>query len=109
MIAEYPARDTMFTDCRTGDDIQYIQVIADIYQRSAGFCRVLCYADCEPQTVSGQLIEQLVLKGLLGHQSEENQLSASPHFAAIIIGSIMWVTYSWITRLIRGELRRMGI
>ncbi|CAD6579436.1 MAG: palmitoyltransferase akr1 [Tremellales sp. Tagirdzhanova-0007] len=44
----------------------------------------------------------ITMKVLLGHQPEDNRISASPYFAAIIIGSLVWVFYAWATRLITG-------
>lgn len=30
-------------------------------------------------------------------------MTGSPYFAAIIVASLIWVTYCWATRLIRGQ------
>ncbi|ORX41281.1 DHHC palmitoyltransferase-domain-containing protein [Kockovaella imperatae] len=39
---------------------------------------------------------------LLSHRAEDNPISSSPHFAAIITASLVWVFYAWATRLLRG-------
>ncbi|RXK35073.1 palmitoyltransferase AKR1 [Tremella mesenterica] len=41
----------------------------------------------------------VVVKVLLAHEPEEGKVSGSPHFAAIIIGSLVWVFYAFVTRL----------
>ena len=42
------------------------------------------------------------MKVFLGHQPEDNRISASPYFAAIIIASMIWVLFAWMTRLVIG-------
>ena len=44
----------------------------------------------------------MVLKYLLVHRPEEDRVTGSPYFAAIIVASLIWVTYSWATRLLSG-------
>jgi hypothetical protein len=44
----------------------------------------------------------VVLKYLLVHRPEEDRVTGSPYFAAIIVASLIWVTYSWATRLLTG-------
>ena len=46
---------------------------------------------------------QTVMKVLLAHRTEDNPVAASPHFAAIIIGSLVWVFYAWASRLVKGK------
>lgn len=46
---------------------------------------------------------QVVLKNLLAHRPEEDRVTGSPYFAAIICASLIWVTYCWATRLIQGK------
>ena len=50
----------------------------------------------------------MVIRLLLAHRAEDNPVSSSPHFAAIIIGSLFWVFYAWTTRLVRGERSLAG-
>jgi hypothetical protein len=45
---------------------------------------------------------QVVTKHLLVHRPEEDRVTGSPYFSAIIVASLIWVTYSWATRLLRG-------
>ena len=44
----------------------------------------------------------MVTKHLLVHRPEEDRVTGSPYFSAIIVASLIWVTYSWATRLLRG-------
>lgn len=43
-----------------------------------------------------------MVKYLLAHHPEEDRVTGSPYFSAIILASLIWVTYSWATRLLRG-------
>lgn len=39
---------------------------------------------------------------LLKHKPAHDRITASPYFAGIITGSLIWVFYTWATRLVRG-------
>lgn len=45
--------------------------------------------------------DQVVTKYLLVHRPEEDRVTGSAYFSAIIVASLIWVTYSWATRLLR--------
>lgn len=51
---------------------------------------------------------QITMRVLLGHQPEDNRLTASPYFAAIIIASLIWVFWAWATRLATGTFCPCG-
>lgn len=46
---------------------------------------------------------QIVTRVLLDKANYTDSLAQSPYFAGIICGSMIWVLYSWITRLLPGE------
>jgi hypothetical protein len=48
-------------------------------------------------------MQLFVMKVVLAHDSNDNPVASSPHFASIIIASMVWVFYAWATRLINGE------
>ncbi|KAK1921247.1 hypothetical protein DB88DRAFT_94750 [Papiliotrema laurentii] len=47
-------------------------------------------------------MQLFVMKVVLAHDSNDNPVASSPHFASIIIASMVWVFYAWATRLING-------
>ncbi|WWC67222.1 uncharacterized protein I206_101129 [Kwoniella pini CBS 10737] len=56
-----------------------------------------------PLAISEFMAMQLtVTHYLLRHISNEYKVSSSNHFVSIIIASIIWVSYSWATRLVTG-------
>lgn len=45
---------------------------------------------------------------LLNHQNYTDNLTHSPYFSGIILGSMFWIGYSWFTRLVQGTSEVRG-
>jgi len=45
--------------------------------------------------------QQIVTRVLLNKSTYTDSVSQTPYFAGIICGSILWVLYCWITRLVQ--------
>lgn len=46
---------------------------------------------------------QIVTRVLLNKPSYTDNVNQSPYFAGIIFGSIIWVVFCWVTRLVNRE------
>ncbi|KAL1406928.1 palmitoyltransferase akr1 [Vanrija albida] len=55
-----------------------------------------------PLAVSYFVAMQMITVRLLKHKPAHDRITASPYFAGIITGSLLWVFYTWATRLVRG-------
>jgi palmitoyltransferase ZDHHC13/17 len=71
--------------------------------------RVLCDASCRhtTDTLSTLLNPpfQIVTRVLLNKPTYTENVTASPYFSGIIFGSMTWVAYSWLTRLLQRWFR----
>jgi hypothetical protein len=76
---------------------RYIQVYHSSWLSSGSHNWSVCLSTC-----LSKADWQLVTKHLLVHRPEEDRVTGSPYFSAIIVASLIWVTYSWATRLLRG-------
>lgn len=53
---------------------------------------------------TGTDISQIVTRVLLDKSNYTDSVTQSPYFAGIITGSMIWVTYAWVSRLMNREL-----
>ena len=49
-------------------------------------------------------MHHIVTRVLLNHKNYTENLTHSPYFSGIILGSMWWVAYCWFTRLVKGRL-----
>ena len=79
-----------------------------VYWFIAWFRRILCHASCKVFKVIISLFSfincsQIVTRALLNKPSYTDNVNQTPYFAGIIFGSIIWVVFCWVTRLINRE------
>lgn len=48
-------------------------------------------------------MHHIVTRVLLNHQNYTDNLTHSPYFSGIILGTMFWTGYSWFTRLVQGQ------
>jgi ankyrin repeat protein len=49
-------------------------------------------------------MHHIVTRVLLNHKNYTENLTHSPYFSGIILGTMWWIAYCWITRLVKGGL-----
>lgn len=100
-VAKYKYRHLCPAHRRPWCDLQVLLASPWLHELPSGVLGVLVDAICESEL---DFADQIVVRVLLRHRPEENRVTSSPYFAAIILASMVWVGWCWATKLVRGKL-----
>lgn len=78
---------------------------AMVYRYYTCHGRVFCHASCKWRQIYHDYAiahdKQIVTRVLLNKNTYVGTVNQSPYFAGIIAGSMLWVGYCWVTRLVQ--------
>lgn len=100
--AEYKYRNIHFTSFLHGSNLLDSCLSAILHGHTHSYWRVLrTISHCRSFTsISPSTNTSKVSKVLLDSRGQSNELVKTPFLAAIVLSSMIWLTYCWVTRLV---------